>query len=114
MGSKIVMKTHKGEEIKEQEKTEVKLPELLTMPSEKKKSADSKERSNDPSYRAYKKVRSSKTWDHKKHDKKNDSCDVCNGRMTKEELSAAKIEREKRRKERKEKSSNHESEKSSS
>merc|ERR1711979_162777 len=82
-------------------------------PSEKKKS-DSKERSNDPSYRAYKKVRSSKTWDHKKHEKKNDSCDVCNGRMTKEELSAAKIEREKRRKERKEKSSNQESEKTSS
>ena len=50
MGSKIVLKTHKGEEIKEQEKTEVKLPELLIMPSEKKKS-DSKERSNDPSYR---------------------------------------------------------------
>ena len=48
MGSKIVMKTHKGEEIKEQEKTEVKLPELLL--AEKKKS-DSKERSNDPSYR---------------------------------------------------------------
>merc|ERR1712083_361618 len=104
LGSKIVIKSHKGEEIKEQEKTDVKLPELLTMPSEKKKS-DSKDRSNDPSYRAYKKVRSSKTWDCDicKNDEKSSSsqerkdsrCDVCNGRMTKEEVVLAKIEREK-------------------
>merc|ERR1712223_801086 len=38
MGSKIVLKTHKGEEVKEQEKTEIKLPEVLIMPDTKKSS----------------------------------------------------------------------------
>ena len=43
MGSKIVVKTHKGEEVKETtEKTEiVKLPDELIMPSNKKKSDSS-------------------------------------------------------------------------
>ena len=31
MGSKIVLKTHKGEEVKEQEKTEIKLPEVFSI-----------------------------------------------------------------------------------
>ena len=42
-------------------------------------------------FRAYKKIKSSKTWDHDKHDsKKSESCDVCNGRLTKEELADAR------------------------
>ena len=49
MGSKIVLKTHKGEEVKEQEKTEIKLPEVLIMPDKKK--SDSKQKSVDSAYR---------------------------------------------------------------
>lgn len=61
-----------------------------------------------------KKIKSSKTWDHDKHDsKKSESCDVCNGRLTKEELADARIEREKRRKERSKSSSRHKNDSSS-
>merc|ERR1712086_699080 len=115
LGTKIVVKSHKGEEVREQEKTTeiATIPVELIMPDKKK--SESKSKSDDSSYRAYKKIKSSKTWDHDKHDsKKSESCDVCNGRLTKEELADARIEREKRRKERSKSSSKHKNDKSSS
>ena len=67
MGSKIVMKTHKGEEIKEApntiNNTESVLPDEIAVP---KKSGKGKY-----------KIKGANTWDHGKHEPDTKDCDVC-------------------------------------
>ncbi len=95
MGAKMVVKTHKGEEVvsTQDKKADIKLPlEILV--------------DKDAAYKAYKKVRHDRTWDHEKHTKENRNepkCDVCSGKMTETELKEARVEREKRRAERRKK-----------
>ena len=92
MGSKIVLKTHKGEQVmddpsvKKTEKTDIKLPDDIKLEQKIVKKDKYK-------------VEGAKTWDHDKHEKPEKDCDVCSKKMTEDTFLVAKIEREKRRKE---------------
>ncbi len=105
VGSKHILKSHKGEQViddgttKSNVETITKLPEDIQ--AEKKKKSSSSDSSGS-------KI-SSKTWEHDNH-KFDKDCQVCAGKMTEDEFLEAKIEREKRRKERR----HHSSSKSSS
>ena len=93
MGSKLVIKTHKGDEVRETaneiKNTESVLPDDVEHKSDSRKSS-SKDRI---------KIHGANTWDHGKHENDKD-CDVCNGKITEDAFLEAKFEREKRHKDR--------------
>ena len=93
MGSKLVIKTHKGDEVRETaneiKNTESVLPDDVEHKSDSRKSS-SKDRI---------KIQGANTWDHGKHENDKD-CDVCNGKITEDAFLEAKFEREKRHKDR--------------
>ena len=98
MGSKLVIKTHKGDEVRETgneiKNTESVLPDDVEHKSESRKSS-SKDRI---------KIHGAKTWDHGKYETckvlKTKDCDVCDGKITEDAFLEAKFEREKRHKDR--------------